>query len=246
MFETSQYPFPGVIFTHKDQFEEYRVSHSGLLDNRYKLEQRLVSAEHVIVAGICPLIRQRTEFKTRVKAAAKTDAPLDIDWRNQQVCSRGLPMGDRALAHYALYNSAKGHLGRIFYVSDKDGLSEILRPYSDSIERGDFAMLRKSERTYDTILIVNQMEHQPDQPDAMRLINARLAEGGQALFHINFHYFDVKSVMQKTDNGIYWATGWDFLHRLAATDFCGGHAVSFWAQDTGYLGPYNFIFCASK
>ena len=247
MFEASQDPFPGVIFTHKDQFEEYRLSHSGLLDNRYKLEEKLASAGPVSVMGICPLTRQRTEFKTPVKSSARnTDAVLNVDWRNHQVCSRGLPMPDRALAHYAIYNSAVGHLGKVFYLSNHDGLSDILRPYCDSIERGDFATLHASSRNFDTILIVNQMEQQHDQGDTLRLINARLSEGGQALFSINLHYFDAKTVKQKTTNGIYWATGWDFLDRVAATNFHGGHAVNFWSLDTGYLGPFNFIFHAHR
>ena len=244
MPEASQYPFPGVVFTHKDQFDDYRTAHSAVLDHRYKLEQSLAATHgSVIVAGLCPLTRQPTEFKTPVNMEVKkADGAVDIDWRNYQICSRGLAMADRSLAHYALYNAPEGRLGQVYYASDNDGLINILQPYSGDVERGSLATLFDRQTSYDTILVVNGMERQADQVNALRAIYNRLGDGGQALFYINFHYFDVASVQHKAADMAYWAIGWDFLDQLKAAGFVEAHAVTFWAQDTGYLGPFNFVF----
>jgi len=95
------FPFPGLLVSNKNQFDDYRRSHSNLLDYRYALELKLsnTGGKPVRIEGICPLTQMHTTFVSTIPAEDKRVTP---DWREQQFDDRGVGMGDRAVAHFAL------------------------------------------------------------------------------------------------------------------------------------------------
>jgi hypothetical protein len=40
--------------------------------------------------------------------------------------------------------------------------------------------------------------------------------------------------------------GWDIIDRVRQAGFVDCYALCYWSEEFGYLGPNNFIFCASK
>jgi SAM-dependent methyltransferase len=247
MFKVSSYPFPGTVLCDREQFEDYRQSHSNLLDYRYQFEEKLATKSDIMVDGVCPLTLERTTFKSPITDGEKrANGKIVPAWRNHQTCGRGVHMGDRASAHYALYEAPNSSLGSAAYISDSDALPGVITSYCTGLEQKSWGKLGTDTQTYDTILVINGFEVQPDQNKALELLKEHLVPGGRIVFSVNFHYFDIVSVPIKTENGIYWACGWDLLDRLTATGFKAPKAITFWAPELGYLGPYNFIFTAEK
>ena len=249
MFHSLQYPFPGLILSNRDQFEDYRASHASLLDYRYQYDQNLASKTDVTVQGICPLTLERTTFTSPIAGGAKLDDGRVVPhWRASQICGRGVPYADRATAHYALY-VRRGQLGHCLYFSDTEILSNVIAGRCTSLTRGDIADLPKlaaGGNTFDTILVVNKIQGQLELNPALTQLRKMLADKGRIVFSANFHYFEPHSSRHDTDGGVYWALGWDFLDRMRNTGMKAAQAVTFWAAETGYLGPFNFLFEATK
>jgi len=239
------FPFPGLLISNKNQFDDYRRSHSNLLDYRYALELKLSSTggKPVRIEGVCPLTQMHTAFVSTVPAGDKRVTP---DWREQQFDDRGVGMSDRAVAHFALYDAPDMGLGRTALVSTRDVLLPILRSRCTSLDYISLPDLWASDKSWDTILVSGQLEHQRDIHAALRAMHSRLTEGGNVYIHCSLHYGETESVLHDLGGRPYWALAWDLMDIFRDSGFANPQAVTFWSQELGYLGPSNLVFFARK
>jgi len=239
------FPFPGLVISNKNQFDDYRRSHSNLLDYRYALELKLgnTGGKPVRLEGICPLTLNHSTFVSNVPNGDKRATP---DWREQQFDDRGVGMGDRAVAHFALYNAAETGPGRTALVSSRSNLVPVLKSFCTSLDALSLPELAVSGKSWDTVLVSGQLEHQGDVHASLRAIHSRLTDGGNLYIHCSLHYGETESVLHDLGGKPYWALAWDIMDIFRDSGFAHPQAVTFWSQELGYLGPSNLVFFARK
>ncbi len=246
MLNSSRFPFPGVSLANREQFENFRAAHSNLLDYRYSYECGLASAEAVVERGLCPITLNQTHFSSQLDGGQPAGQGRIVpDWRNQQVCDNGVDMPDRAVVHFALYNSPESRLGRVLLISNSAAVEALLGPFSTSVDYREFDQIRE-RALYDTIFVVNKLEQGVPLYERLSRLYDALAPDGKIYFHHNFHYNSDVSVMREFDGMAFWSIGWDFNEKLLGAGFKNAHAVTFWAPELGYLGAANILFEAKK
>lgn len=247
MVQSNIYPFPGAALTSLDQFNDYTQSHQNLLDFRYWLEQSLASDKPVVTLGVCPLTRQKTRYISDIDGGEKrADGKYVPEWRHTQRCDNGLTMSERAVGHYATYGTDNGRLGDLLLIGGSTSLSTIMQNFSDSVAHMSLGDAMQSQASYDTVFVMSGLQNEPDYMATLTALLKRLKPEGRIYFYINFHYRDKQSTRQTVNGGAYWALGWDFIESLNHIGFKNMQAVTFWAQELGYLGPFNFLFEAQK
>ena len=238
-------PFRMTRFHSRMEFEAYLTETEALRGNRWLYEQSLATPnDAVVLSGTCGLCLSSARFTAPTRGGETTGLGRVPNWREGLVCdcNQRLINRERALMHYLLDTSSLQPWMRVLGL----GLLESLRPMliqlsarltyqPGPLDTIAIAKPHLGEQGYHLIVSVEQF----GQPGMLSTLASRLVPGGQLVFTAPF---DATGPEPTTKS----AVGWSILDRLCECGFADAQACTYWSEEFGYLGPFNFIFSAVK
>ena len=253
------------------EFEQFRRQSQDILDARYVYERSLASEEDRFqIAGLCGPCLEPTRFTAQTSGGEMLPNQCRVpNWRESLSCDcrLGLISRYRAVLHYL-----NGQIGlfdqtRLSFFGQSGALAAALQsrvrncaffPRLLQESSSNRFHIPAEAMTADVFVSLDYLHHVPPLDAALAEICRVLDHAGSLVFTVPF-YVDAKdtaSCAPKVANvdGLQPAEvseqvhriGWDILRRLGEAGFSKAAAHLYWSEELGYLGPYNFIFSASR
>lgn len=241
-------PFRNEVFESYEEFESYLRTSDALRGNRWLYERSLASpAEWVILPGTCGLCLQPTQFRTSTRGGEVAPGGRVPNWREGLACdcAYALVNRERALLHYLLANALAEPWMRVLAFGEVGALRPMLERLVGSLDcppgpldvaLGQFA---KPHEGYHLVLSVEQLNANLAHPTLFNSVSHLLAPGGSFVLTAPFN------IRQPTKSSIGDAlVGWAILDDLIESGFATARACTYWSEELGYLGAFNFIVTA--
>jgi SAM-dependent methyltransferase len=224
-----------------------------LLDRRFGEELKLASVEPAFwYEGVCALCRGQVRFLVSTEGGEPVGRGRVLpSWREQLKCERcRLTNRERALAHALTAATEFESDARVLVLGPKTDLNPWLEGRFDSVEAAaapDDGELDLPPSSIDAMVAPDTLHRIENVDRLFREAVRVLGPGGKLLFSAPLDYEAQDStVAAVATGGAAHQFGWDLLDRLKAAGFLRAHALFYWSQELAYLGPFNFVFIASK
>ena len=243
-------PFRMEIFESYEEFEHYLHTSDALRGSRWLHERSLASsAEWLVLPGTCGLCLQPTQFKALTHGGELAPGGRVPNWREGLACdcTHALVNRERALLHYLLAHAYAEPWMRVLALGDYGALNPMLAKLVGSIDgwpgplKATLEQAARPQGGYHLIVSVEQLNAELAQQSLLSKMGQLLAPGGALVFTAPF---DIKPpTKESAGDGL---VGWSVLDLLTNCGFATARACTYWSEEMGYLGAFNFIITAFK
>jgi len=233
------------------EFSEYLKHSETLRADRWLYEQSLATLEDsLVLRGTCGLCLTEAAFVCSTRNGESAAGGRVPHWREELICDcrQRLCNRQRALLHYLLAADLLQPWTRVLALGDLgpllarlDTLSDHLTTWPGAIDRLPQSDSHRVPEWHLTVS-VEQFDAQILCPDVIASLAARLCDGGRLVFTAPFDV-SLEPAGRPLAAG---PVGWWILPALREHGFSDAKASMYWSEEFGYLGPFNFIFEASK
>jgi hypothetical protein len=244
-------PFRTVEFRERAEFEEYSKASEGLRGDRWLYEQSLATLEDAVrLPGTCGLCLTETVFTASTRGGESAAGGRVPNWREELVCDcrQRLSNRHRAVMHYLLAAELLHPWTRVLGLGDLGALLPLIKSHAQHLSCWSGAIdelpAKKAapDRGHHLVISMEQLHAGCVRPDVLSALASQLLDGGRLIFTTPF---DVNSDGSNPDSSV-GPIGWAMLPSLRQHGFSDAKACMYWSEEFGYLGPFNFIFEASK
>jgi hypothetical protein len=241
-------PLRTTEFRNREEFELYLRESDALRGNRWLYEQSLATTQDAVVLdGTCGLCLCSASFTAPTRGGETVASGRVPNWREGLVCDceQRLVNRERALVHYLMDTSSlqpwmrvlgSGLLGTLRPVLSQ--LSDDFAYWSESLDDLAAAGAPLGGQGYHLIVSVEQFDVQSARPRILSALASLLVPGGQLIFTAPC---DVNADRPATG-----PIGLSVLKDLREHGFADAKICTYWSEEFGYLGAFNFIFAATK
>ena len=254
-------------------FESARPGLQDTLDARWSYEQSLATSEPTLaMEGTCGLCLIPACFTSSTGSGAPVAAERRVpNWREGQVCDCRLAFNCRQRAVMQFVEEKVGLRAwtRALVFGPPERIGEYATPRVASLRAQNVLTrevvngaaayrLADEDQSRNVVICVEYLNRLPPLSAALHEIYRVLADGGRFVFTVPFRLdtYETRSIADELprSQGLPPADyasevnqiGWDILDQLRAVGFRDAAAYLYWSEEFGYLGPYNFIFSATR
>jgi hypothetical protein len=236
-------------FRDREEFDLYLREIDALISNRWLYERSLATLKDaVVLAGTCGLCLEPAHFTASTRGGEAVGAARLPNWREGLVCDcdQRLINRERALMHYLLDTGSLQSWMRVLGLGQLGALRAVLADaagqllvWPGALDNVTAARVDLAEKGYHLIVSAEQFDACTTRPAAIVALASLLLPGGRLVFTAPF---DVNAAGPAAAGPL----GWFVLDRLREHGFATAKACLYWSEEFGYLGPFNFIFAASR
>ena len=234
-------PFPCQVFRSRDEYALHAEDGASVRTNRWLFEQSLASSsETLTLQGTCGICLCQTRFTSTTRGGEVTAAGHVPNWREAMVCDCTQPLTnrERSLLHYLLAYGLLQPWMRVLAFGDLGGLYRPLRSMSGELMVHPVLVRPQSRLPVHLVVSSEQLNASNAGPDTFAEVAGFLVPGGHFVFTAPFD----PASLAPDDMRISWSV----LKTLKSVGFSDAKVSTFWSEEFGYLGLFNFIFSASK
>ncbi len=255
------------------EFESARPGLQDTLDGRWSYEQSMATSEPKLdIEGACGLCLVPACFTSNTGSGDMvTGDRRTPNWRESQFCDCRLAFNcrQRAVMQFieekvglrawtrALVFGPPERMGQ--YISPRVADLRTQQVLARDVVNGVAAYrLTDEDQSRHVVLSVEYLNRLPPLKAALQEVFRVLVSGGRFVFTVPFRLdaYETRSNVDELPRvqGLPPADfavevnqiGWDILDQLRAAGFQDAAAYLYWSEEFGYLGPYNFIFSATR
>lgn len=273
-FVVQDVPFPSTRFRSLGEFQAYRRDFQSVLDGRWLHEQSLASDQELItIEGTCSFCLSPARFAANPSRGERLANGLRLpNWREELACDCAARLINRRRAVLHFLESEVGlhdwtqalALGQHVVVAEHlrarvgalTHLRRLERSGKDAGKRG--FRLDAPDRRYHLAVALDVIQNVPPLDELLGELARVLVPGGSFVFTVPFRHEAPKTTSYVSHllrlgrelppefHAEVHEIGWDVLDRLQSAGFSEVGAYLYWSEEFGFLGPFNFVFLASR
>jgi len=258
--------FPSATVRSLADFKAFEDANAELLAHRYVFERQLLTSDSLILSGTCAVCRRPTRFS----ANRSDDGDGFPNWRETLISECcGQSNRNRATLHFLESVAGMRPWIRAVIIGElnlsgwlRDRLRQVKSiPRLVPIQKGRSwsQRLPVKDSSADIVLCPEVLSRMPFLEMALSEVHRILNPGGRFVFTVPFHFRlgsseigVVRPNQKNTQQRVSISTsechkfGWDVLQIIRSSGFSDIELHIYWSEELGYLGPFNFLFMATK
>lgn len=254
-------------------FESARAGLQDTLDGRWSYEQSMATSEpKMAMDGTCGLCLVPSCFTSDAASGSVVTGDRRVpNWRESQLCDCRLAFNSRQRAVMQFVEEKVGLRAwtRALIFGPPERIGEYIAPRVADLRiqpvltrdvTNSVAAYRLSDEDMSrhVVVCVEYLNRLPPLKAALQEIHRVLVDGGRFVFTVPFRLdtYETRSIANELPRiqGLPPADfahevnqiGWDILDQLRAAGFHDAAAYLYWSEEFGYLGPFNFVFSATR
>ena len=264
----TQVRFPGTTFFSAAEFEAWCRDVASRLDARYLHERSLASSDSELRRpGTCAPCLRATTFRSRTETGEVMPTGARVpSWREEQVCGCPSRLGGRAraLLHFVQASGGLMPWSRLLLFGPPAGTDTRLAALAGetvAVPRLSTAQpgpprIDAPDASADLAVSAEALHRIPPIGEALTELRRVLAPGGQLILTVPLRYRSSETVSRVSHlprlggrlpaefGAEIHEFGWDILDALRGAGFVQASAHTWWSDELGYLGPFNFLIRA--